>query len=210
MGANGTTTLRADTILTMADGSRPVRSVSIEGERIARVDDGSAAPEPVAGEVTLDFGNRVLLPGFIDVHAHYEVAARVGYQTVDVRAPGCATVADVLDVLRDGARESDNGWVIGQGNLFLDQKLADKRFPTREELDSVSTDIGVAVRAGGHITMLNSKALELAGIGSPRRHQPVPRRLGRPRGRPCTATRTRRRSPPGRCSGGAPRCASRT
>jgi predicted amidohydrolase YtcJ len=153
------TTLRADTVLTMAPGTEPVRSVSIEGERIAHVDGYGRD-----GDVTLDFGDRVLLPGFIDVHAHYEVAARVGYQTVDVRAPACACVDDVLHVLSEAARTTETGWAIGQGNLFLDQKLAERRFPTREELDSVSTDVAIAVRAGGHITMLNSKALELAGI----------------------------------------------
>jgi predicted amidohydrolase YtcJ len=156
MAANRTT-LRAGTILTMADGSPPAESVTIEGDRIAAVGGGP-------GDVTLDFGDRVLMPGFIDVHAHYEVAARVGYQTVDVRAPECGSIGDVLDVMREAARETDTGWAIGQGNLFLDQKLAERRFPTREELDSVSTDVAIAVRAGGHITMLNSKALELAGI----------------------------------------------
>jgi hypothetical protein len=160
MSSNGHSrkTLRAGTILTMAGGAQP-RSVTIEGERIAHVDGA-----PAAGEVTLDFGDRVLMPGFVDVHAHYEVAARVGYQTVDVRAPTCGSVADVLEVLREAARDTDTGWAIGQGNLFLDQKLAERRFPTRAELDSVSTDVAIAVRAGGHITMLNSKALELAGI----------------------------------------------
>jgi predicted amidohydrolase YtcJ len=164
-------TLRAGTVLTMAGGpSGPGAvsmaggpsgpgAVSIAGERIAAVGDGAGDGAPA-----LDFGDRVILPGFVDVHAHYEVAARVGYQTVDVRAPQCSSVADVLEVLREGARDTDSGWVIGQGNLFFDQKLAERRFPTREELDSVSTDIAIAVRAGGHITMLNSKALELAGI----------------------------------------------
>jgi len=154
--------LRADTVLTFANGTSP-DALAVDGETIAAV---GRSGELIAArdEPALDFGDRVLMPGFIDVHAHYEVAARTRYATVDCRAPGCETVADVLDVIRDGAERSDNGWVVGQGNLFLDQKLADRRLPTRAELDAVSSDCAVALRAGGHITVLNSRALALAGI----------------------------------------------
>ena len=113
-----------------------------------------------------DVGAAPLMPGFVDVHAHMEVAARTTYQTVDCRAPRCGCVADVLDTLRSNLDHATDGWLVGQANLFFDQKLAEKRLPTRAELDSVSTDIAIAVRAGGHVSVLNSKALELAGIDS--------------------------------------------
>jgi predicted amidohydrolase YtcJ len=155
--------LRADTVLTMAAEPAGPHEVAVDGERIAAV---RAAGGPVPpGETVLDFGDRVLMPGFIDVHAHYEVAARTRYMTVDCRVPGCARVGDVLDVLRDGLADRRDGWVVGQGNLFFDQKLAEGRLPTREELDSVSGDVAIALRAGGHITALNSRALEVSGIG---------------------------------------------
>ena len=112
-----------------------------------------------------DVGARPLLPGFVDVHAHVEVACRAAYGTVDCRAPECSTVDDVLEALRaglDAGRES--GWIVGQANLFFDRKLREGRLPTRAELDRVSGDVGIALRAGGHITVLNTRALELAGI----------------------------------------------
>ncbi|WP_405145987.1 amidohydrolase [Sphaerisporangium sp. NBC_01403] len=116
------------------------------------------------GTVVRDVGGRSILPGFVDVHAHMEVAARTLYQTVDCRAPRCASVQDVLDTLRAHLGEAVDGWLVGQANLFFDQKLAEKRLPTRAELDSVSTDVAIAVRAGGHVSVLNTRALELAGI----------------------------------------------
>jgi predicted amidohydrolase YtcJ len=112
----------------------------------------------------LDAGSRTVVPGFVDVHAHAEVAARNVYTTVDVRAPECRNIADVQDVLRENLENADRGWLVAQANLFFDQKLEDGRFPTREELDAVSRDVAIAVRAGGHISILNSRALELAGI----------------------------------------------
>ncbi|RYB92257.1 amidohydrolase [Nocardioides glacieisoli] len=111
-----------------------------------------------------DLGARALAPGFVDVHAHMEVAARVHYQTVDCRAPACGTIPQVLDRLRAHLSDAVDGWLVGQANLFFDQKLAEKRLPTRQELDSVSTDVAIVLRAGGHISVLNSRALLLAGI----------------------------------------------
>ena len=59
----------------------------------------------------------------------------------------------------------ETGWLFGHGSLFQDQKLKDKRLPDRHDLDKVSTDIPVAMMAGGHNLILNSKALEIVGIG---------------------------------------------
>lgn len=125
---------------------------------------GDAAAYIGPETVIRDTGSAPIMPGFVDVHAHMEVAARTAYQTVDCRAPRCRTVADVLDTLREHLSEAVDGWLVGQANLFFDQKLAEKRLPTRAELDSVSTDVAIVVRAGGHISVLNSRALERAGI----------------------------------------------
>ncbi|WP_139007409.1 amidohydrolase, partial [Arthrobacter crystallopoietes] len=114
--------------------------------------------------IIIDLPGRTLMPGFVDPHAHAEVAAKASYQMVDVRAPGCSNIAAVLQTLRDRVPQARDGWLVAQANLFFDQKLADRRFPTRDELDSVSTDIAIAVRAGGHLSILNSRALELSGI----------------------------------------------
>jgi len=112
-----------------------------------------------------DLGARPLMPGFIDVHAHSEVMCRTNQSTIDCRAPECGRISDVQDKLRDAARVTPKGnWVVGQGNLFFDRKLAEGRLPSRAELDAVSADHPVILRAGGHISVLNTRALEAAGI----------------------------------------------
>lgn len=139
--------------------------VAVTGDRISGVgrlgeEHGHTGPHTVVR----DLGSAPLMPGFVDVHAHMEVAARTLFQTVDCRVPRCASVGDVLAELRSHLDEAVDGWLVGQGNLFFDQKLRERRLPTRAELDSVSTDVAIAIRAGGHVTILNSRALELAGI----------------------------------------------
>lgn len=132
-------------------------------ERLVRRDEVDALRE--GGAEIVDVGRRPVLPGFVDPHAHVEVACRAAYGTVDCRAPECSTVDEVLQALTaalDVGRE--RGFLVGQANLFFDRKLREGRLPSRGELDLVSRDVPIALRAGGHITVLNSKALEVAGI----------------------------------------------
>jgi predicted amidohydrolase YtcJ len=152
----------------MASGEAPSDGVAVRDGRILATGSRDVLAAHRGPETQMvDVGARPVLPGFIDVHAHVEVAARTLHATVDCRAPASASVDDVLERLSDGlASKTREGWLVGQGNLFFDQKLADRRLPTREELDSVSRDVAIALRAGGHITVLNSKALERAGIGA--------------------------------------------
>ncbi|PJK18852.1 amidohydrolase [Mycolicibacterium goodii] len=157
--------LRSGHVLTLT-GDEPdgPAGVLVRDGRIEAVLRGGEL-ESVGDDVrVVDLGDRTLMPGFVDPHAHAEVAAKANYAMVDVRAPRCGSVAEVLDALRAHLTDARDGWLVAQGNLFFDQKLADRRFPTRDELDTVSTDLAVAIRAGGHLSILNSKALELAGI----------------------------------------------
>jgi predicted amidohydrolase YtcJ len=149
----------------MAGGGDDVELVSISNGRVEATGPRSSLPRfRRSGARVLEVGDRTVIPGFVDVHAHGEVAARTIAATVDCRAPACRSVDDVLDVFGSNLSGAEGGWLVGQGNLFLDQKLAEGRLPTRDELDGVSRSVALALRAGGHVTVLNTPALELAGI----------------------------------------------
>ena len=54
-------------------------------------------------------------------------------------------------------------WLLGRG--YDDGGLEDKRHPTREDLDKVSTEIPIVItHFSGHNNVVNTKALEIAGI----------------------------------------------
>jgi predicted amidohydrolase YtcJ len=140
------------------------QGIVVVGDRIERLIRRDEALAIEAREV-LDLGDATLMPGFVDVHAHAEVVCRTAFKTVDCRAPECSTVGAVSDALLSGEKDLDpNEWLVGQANLFFDRKLKEGRLPTREELDSVSRARPIALRAGGHITVLNTRGLEVAGI----------------------------------------------
>lgn len=158
------TVYRADTVLTLSGNEFEGPGGVVVADGVIQAVLPAAELDSVSASRTVDFGAKVLMPGFVDPHAHAEVAAKATFGMVDVRAPGCRDVADVLDTLRANTGRARDGWLVAQANLFFDQKLADRRFPTRDELDSVSTDLAIAIRAGGHLSILNSRALALAGI----------------------------------------------
>lgn len=158
------TAIRADTVLTLTGSEFDGPGGVLVRDGIIEAVLPAAQLDSVTTDVTVDVGDRTLMPGFVDPHAHAEVASKAAFEMVDVRAPACGSVADVLDALRSQRDRARDGWLVAQANLFFDQKLADRRFPTRDELDSVSPELAIVIRAGGHLSILNSKALELSGI----------------------------------------------
>lgn len=166
MAIQRTVLLRGGHIITLSanefDG--PGGVVVRDGRIVDVVADSGLGGIEAACDEIIDLGERTLMPGFVDPHAHAEVAAKAASQLIDVRAPGCRDIAAVLNTLREHRHSHRDGWLVAQANLFFDQKLADRRFPTRDELDSVSTELAIVIRAGGHLSVLNSRALELAGI----------------------------------------------
>ena len=146
------------------DNDAAVEAVTIDRGLIGSV--GSlrelAVPD---GAREVDFGDRVVMPAFVDPHAHLEITSVARYSMADCRAPSHKNISEALEALAEKARETEKGeWVMGEANLFFDQKIEDKRLPTREELDTVSTEHPLILRAGGHTSVINSRALEITDV----------------------------------------------
>ena len=116
-------------------------------------------------EVNLE--GKTMVPGFIDGHGH---VFNVGLQALSANmlpAPDGEgnTVSDLQRLLRDWILKNKDfiektGWVIGFG--YDDSQL--DRYPTKEDLDAVTTDYPVIIiHQSGHLNVLNSKGLEIAG-----------------------------------------------
>ncbi len=115
----------------------------------------------------VDLRSQAVLPGFID-RGRLGRAALTS-RTVSLAAPPLGqvgSIADLLDTLRNQKGESSLGdWIIGSG--FDGALLTDKRFPTREELDMVSSDRPVLVlHVSGRSASCNSACLSVAGYGA--------------------------------------------
>src|SRR5262249_34817367 len=135
------------------------------GGRIVHVGTTSEVKAKAGPARTFDAGGRAVVPGFVDAHAHIEVAASHETFAADVHVPPCTSIADVQSVLQAQAAKTPPGqWVIGRAGFGLQNSLPEKRLLNRDELDKVSQDHPVIIFSGRHISMLNTRALKEIGM----------------------------------------------
>ncbi len=117
------------------------------------------------GAQIFDAQGMTIVPGFIDCHNHaggatllYDVLVGNPFEVEFV------TIDRIIQKLRAKAQQTPPGtWV--EGWFHDDTKLKDKRPLNISDLDKVSSEHPVAVQhRGGHTTVYNSKAFQLAGI----------------------------------------------
>lgn len=112
---------------------------------------------------TVDLDGACLLPGFNDNHTHPLSFGESLFQ-VDASPRSIPTLAGILNAFRQQLQEDTNGgWLLGRG--YDDTRLDIQRHPTRDELDTITTDRSILlVRTCGHLGVANTAALEAAGI----------------------------------------------
>jgi len=111
----------------------------------------------------INLNGRTLLPGLIDSHLHITMYG-TNELSISCKDESVKSIDNLLQQLKERVSQTPAGeWVRAWG--YHDQKIADRRFPTKEELDSVSTEHPIiVVRACGHISAVNSYALNIASI----------------------------------------------
>lgn len=137
--------------------------IAITGESIAIVTDSEADWKPWIGPETrvIDLHGQFAMPGFNDAHVHL---ASAGFGKLEVNLEGAKSLSDFQQHIRVRLKDFKSGeWITGRGwdHTLWPQKV----FPTRQELDAVSTDHPmIFFRVDGHVAIANSRALEVAGI----------------------------------------------
>ncbi len=116
------------------------------------------------GVERIDLGGRTLIPGFNDAHVHVSWLGLLLTQLVDVRIHQAPNIPAVIESFAERARREAVGtWLSGNG--YNEALLPEGRHLTRDDLDQASAEHPIyLVRTCGHIAVVNSRALELAGI----------------------------------------------
>jgi predicted amidohydrolase YtcJ len=169
--------LKNGKIITVDQAFTIAQAISIAGDRIIAVgsDEGMAAHTGPETRV-IDLKGKTVAPGLIDGHAHMD---REALRNVFPSLGPVRSIRDIQDRIADLARGKPPGeWIvtmpIGDPPFYLDvpDSLAEKRWPTRQELDAAAPNHPVYIRSiwgfwrGTFplVSCANTEALKRAGI----------------------------------------------
>ena len=158
----------ADTILingnivTMDAKRTKVQALAIKNGLILLGGEDQAV-RAVSGASTkvIDLRGRTVTPGLNDAHCHLSACGQLGTAYVDVSWPAVFTIQQMQAKVAERIATTPPGkWVVGMGWLTYDG-----RYPTKHDVDPVSPKHPVMlINQGGHMAVVNSLALEMAGV----------------------------------------------
>jgi predicted amidohydrolase YtcJ len=147
---------------TLAEKSPQAQALCIDGDRITFVGKSQEASQCGGGKArTIDLRGATVVPGWTDAHYHL---SGVGWREMRLNLEGTPGAAAMAQAVRERVAKAQPGeWIVGRGWIETHWKPA--VFPTRALLDPLSPKNPVILeRADGHASLVNSAALELAGI----------------------------------------------
>jgi predicted amidohydrolase YtcJ len=156
-------------VLSMDGESRIFQAMSVRGEYIDQLGSDEEILALAEGNTIItDLGGQTLMPGFVDAHGHFP-GSGMGVVLADLNSPPIGRVtnmAELQDRLRANLEgKNDDNWLGGFG--YDDTLLAEKRHPTRDDLDAVSSDVPIYImHVSGHMGVGNSRMLDLMNISA--------------------------------------------
>ena len=135
-----------------------------DGKFLAVGDDDAMKALLKAGGEWLDLGGRIVTPGLVDAHVHFQWLS-MGLQQINL--DGTTSLEDARQRISQHMTAhppaSKDTWVYGRG--WFQEIWPDKAYPTAAQLDAIVPDNPAFFPArSGHAGWANSRAMQLAGI----------------------------------------------
>src|SRR5882672_7133604 len=169
--------LKNGKIITVDRDFTIAQALAIAGDRIVAIGSDAAMAAHVAPSTrVIDLNGRTVMPGLIDGHAHMD---REGLKSVFPSLGPVRSIRDIQDRIAELARGARPGeWIvtmpIGDPPFYfgVPDSLAEKRWPTRQELDVAAPNNPVFIRSiwgfwrgtPPLVACANTEALKRAGI----------------------------------------------
>src|SRR5215471_18143085 len=143
--------LKNGKIITVDRGFTIAQSIAVGGDQIVAVGpDAAMAAHTTPQTRVIDLQGKAVIPGLVDSHAHMD---REGLKDVFPSLGRVRSIKDIQDRIAELARGKKPGdWIvtmpIGDPPYYWDVPdiLAEKRWPTRQELDAAAPNNPVFIR----------------------------------------------------------------
>ena len=150
-------------VYTANDAQWTAEAVASVGDRIVFVGSNADAARYMCGDANvIDMSENTVYAGFTDSHQHLE---GVGRRTKTLSLFGIPTLEETVQTIADWAETvPDGAWVLGRG--WIEREWTDEeRFLNKYDVDSFTENKPLFMpRADGVSALVNSKAMELAGV----------------------------------------------
>ena len=159
---NADLVLKNATIYTVNEMQNKAEAVAVRQDKIIFVGSNDDVERYIGDNTTiLDMTGKFVYPGLTDAHVHLKW---VGERERGLNLQGLDDLTSVVAKIKAYADNvKDGDWVLGRG--WIEKKWPEKRFPNKADIDGFSANKPVVVsRAGEHSILVNSKAMEIAGI----------------------------------------------
>ena len=144
-----------------AEDSR-VQAIAVTGGRISTVGSNESVLAQAGSETEkIDLDGKTVIPGIVDAHTHLRgIAGNVGKLVI----AEANSVAEVLELIETHAATAPDGAWIQTATGWQPTNFEENRMPTREELDQAAPNHPVFLKRGYQNGVVNSLALEKAGV----------------------------------------------
>lgn len=148
-------------IYTMREEGESFQSLGIRNGKIAFLGNMEEVSK-IQAKKRVDLKGRMMIPGMADSHLHlYAYCQNLTF--VDLSS--AKSISEMVALMKEKVKETSPGqWI--KGVNFDQSKWKENRFPSLEEMNSISMEHPVIIkRCCLHAVVANSKALEIVGIG---------------------------------------------
>ncbi|MHC4626468.1 MAG: amidohydrolase family protein, partial [Planctomycetota bacterium] len=148
-------------VVTIDRDNPRAKAIAFRGERILAVTSNESAEKYIKRGVSkvIDARGRLVVPGFNDAHIHF---GPVDPDYIDLRYVTDPSI--ITTKVREAVARAKPGELI-RGGRWEHEMFTDRKWPTKELIDSVSPDNPVALtRADGHSVLVNSYVINNSGI----------------------------------------------
>lgn len=148
------------TIYTVNEAFATATAMAIDNGKIVAIGSDSEITRKYEAKNTVEAEGKFIYPGLYDAHCHFYNFG-LTLQEVDLR--GTKSMDEIVSRLQAFQKKKNPAFIVGNG--WDQNDWAVKKYPTKADLDKAFPDIPVVLnRVDGHAIIVNSKALQLAGI----------------------------------------------
>jgi len=155
--------VKAGRVYSMNAGRDVHAALAVRDGEIVAVSNERDGLDALASDGThvIDDPELTLLPAFFDIHEHLLDSAR---NLARVRLEDAHSIDELIALIRERAEHTPNGQWIQTSNGWNESNLAEGRLPTAPELDRASADHPILAPRGGHVSITNTRGLQLMGV----------------------------------------------